>query len=327
MFAPTILLAALLGQFDAPPTVTPREFQAWFDAADDGELVVPREVARGACRFRYIFVGGFANEQMNGYFVQNVRDLRSMGVPRSSIHTIFPSSRETIEESARKISEQIFTISSKGPERLVVIAHSRGACDTLAFALTEPEFVRDHVEALFLVQGAFGGTALADYVVGDGPSMDNRMPTRFRIIAGLVAHVERGLMRRGHHAGLAGLTRAESQPYWDRMLAKHSEAIPILTPRTFFIRSETKPFQLGRFRRAIGWYLHLYDGPNDGIVAVKDQYIPGLGTSLCILNCGHGDLTCNLNTGRSARRVRRALTQCVAMAVGRAGAESVAVRR
>jgi hypothetical protein len=322
MLGSTILLATLFAQFDIPPTVTPQEFQAWFDAADDGDLVVPDAVVQGARRFRYVFVGGFANEQMKGYFVQNTKDLHAMGVPRSSIHMIFPSSRETIEESAQSIREAFFTISSRGPERIVVIAHSRGACDALAFALTEPEFIRDHVEALFLVQGAFGGTALADYVVGNGPSMDNRMPARFRIIAGVVANLERGLIRRGHHAGLSGLTRAESQPFWARMLADHANAIPILAPRTFFIRSESRPSRLGRFRRAIGWYLNIYDGPNDGIVAVKDQYIPGLGTSLCILNCGHGDLTCNLTSGRSARRVRRALTQCVAMAVGRAGAEA-----
>lgn len=327
MIGTTLLLAGLLGQFDVAPTVTPREFQAWFDAASDGDLVVPNAIARGARRFRYVFVGGFANEQMKGYFVQNSKDLRSLGVPRTAIHTIFPSSRETVEECAQKIREEFYTISSEGPERLVVIAHSRGACDTLAFALGDPAFVRDHVEALFLVQGPFGGTVLADYVVGDGPLMDKRMPTRFRIVASLIAKLERGLMHRGHHAGLAGLTRRDSQPFWARMLTDHAEAIPILTARTFFVRSETKPSRLGRFRRAIGWYLHIYDGPNDGIVAVKDQYIPGLGTSLCILNCGHGDLTCNLATGRTARRVRRALTQSIAMTVGRAGAETLAEQR
>ena len=213
----TLLLFGLLGQFDIAPTVSPHEFQSWFDAATDGELVVPKAIARGATRFRYVFVGGFANEQLRGYFVQNIKDLHSMGVPRTSIHTIFPSSRETVEECAQKVREEFFTISSKGTERLVVIAHSRGACDALAFALCEPAFVRDHVEALFLIQGAFGGTALADYVVGEGPSMDKRMPTRFRIIASLVGKLERGLMHQGTHAGLSGLTRGESQPFWARI--------------------------------------------------------------------------------------------------------------
>ena len=323
MMGTTLLLVGLLGQYDIAPTVTPFEFQSWFDSATDSDLILPKAIAQGATRFRYVFVGGFANEQMRGYFVQNVKDLHALGVPRSSIHTIFPSSRQTVEECAQKVREEVFTIASKGPERLVIIAHSRGACDALAFALSEPAFIRDHVEALFLIQGAFGGTALADYVVGEGPSMDKRMPTRFRIIASLVGKLERGLMRHGAHAGLSGLTRGASEPFWARMLADHAEAIPILNPRTFFIRSEIQPSALGRFRRAIGWYLHLYDGPNDGVVAVKDQYIPGLGTNLCILTCGHGELTCNITSGRSARRVRRALTLCIAMTVGRAGAEAV----
>ena len=313
----TLLLAGLLGGLNAPPALTPAEFQAWFDIARDGRLVIPSEVTQRAKGYRYVFVGGFASEQIRGYFAQNSKDLRAGGVPRSSIHTIFPSSRDTIEEGAETFRRALFTAASKGPERLVVIAHSRGACDALAFALNEPEFIRDHVEALFLVQGAFGGTALADYVVGEGQAMDGRMPTKFRIIAHLIGKLEQVMVHRGDHAGLSGMTRGESRPFWTRMLETHADAIPIVGPRTFFIRSGTEPSRLGRFRRAIGWYLHTYEGPNDGIVAVDDQYLPGLGTSLCVLHYGHGELTCNLGSGRIARRGRRALTDCIVMAVGR----------
>jgi pimeloyl-ACP methyl ester carboxylesterase len=317
MIGTTLFLAGLCAALDNPTAVSPTEFRAWFDSASAGKLSVPADVGRGAKRFRYVFVGGFANEQMRGYFAENTKELRALGVPRSAIHTIFPSSSQTIEEGTATFREQIYSASSAGPERLVVIAHSRGACDALAFALAEPGFIRDHVESMFLIQGAFGGTALADYVTGDGPAMDDRMPTKYRIVAHLIGRLERGLVDRGDHAGLSALTRGESRPYWARMLELHADAIPILSPKTFFIRSETAPSRLGRFRRAIGWYLTTYDGPNDGIVALKDQYIPGLGTSLCVLECGHGDLTCNLNSSRSARRVRRALAQCIVMAVGR----------
>jgi hypothetical protein len=317
MIGTTLFLAALCTALDDPPYVSPADFRAWFDAASAGKLSVPAEVGRGAKRFRYVFVGGFASEQMRGYFAENTKELRALGVPRSAIHTIFPRSSQTIEEEASTFREQIYKAASEGPERLVIIAHSRGACDAMAFALAEPGFVRDHVESIFLIQGAFGGTALADYVTGAGPAMDDRMPTKYRIVAHLIGKLERSLVDRGDHAGLPALTRGESRPYWARMLEIHADAIPILGPKTFFIRSETTPSRLGRFRRAIGVYLTTYDGPNDGIVAVKDQYLPGLGTSLCVLECGHGDLTCNLNSGRSARRIRRALAQCIVMAVGR----------
>jgi pimeloyl-ACP methyl ester carboxylesterase len=328
MVGMTLLVAGLLVGAEPPSAVAAGEFRAWFDAALEGTLAVPDDVARNAARFRYVFVAGFAHEQIPGYFAQNVKDLRALGVPKGAIHTIFPSSEETVEESAEAFRRRVFTVASEGPEPLVVVAHSRGACDALAFALTEPAFIRDHVAALFFVQGAFGGTALADYVVGEGHPIDARMPAQYRTFAGLVGEVERLLVRNGQHAGLSGLTRAESRAYWDRMLRRHAESIPTLRPRAYFLRSATDPIQLGRFRTAIGSYLTTYDGPNDGIVALEDQHLPGVGTSLGVIDCGHGDLTCDLKPGPAGRKLRRALAPCIVMAVGRTGlrAETTAAK-
>ena len=41
MIVARLLLAGLLGGLDAPPTLTPGEFQAWFDSAREGRLVIP----------------------------------------------------------------------------------------------------------------------------------------------------------------------------------------------------------------------------------------------------------------------------------------------
>jgi pimeloyl-ACP methyl ester carboxylesterase len=319
-----LVLVALCVGLDAPPAVAPGEFRAWFDAAREGTLAIPDDVAHAARRFRYVFVAGFAHEHIPGYFAQNAKDLRDLGVSREAIHTIFPSSEETVEESTEAFRQRVFTIASAGPEPLVIVAHSRGACDALAFALTEPHFVRDHVAALFLVQGAFGGTALADYVVGEGHPIDAKMPEQYRTFTRIIGDIERELVRRGPHAGLPGLTRAESRAYWARMLRQHAAALPAIGPRTFFLRSAIDPARLGRFRRAIGQYLSTYDGPNDGIVALDDQHLPGVGTSLGVLDCGHGELTSNIDNGPEARKLRRALTPCLVMAVCRPASPRVA---
>ena len=324
MIGTTLYLAALCAGLEAPRAVAPGEFQAWFDAAREGTLVVPEDVARGARRFRYLFVAGFAHEQIPGYFAQNIKDLRAVGVTKAAIHTIFPPSGETVEESAEAFRRQVFTIASQGPEPLVIIAHSRGACDALAFALTEPVFVRDHLAALFLVQGAFGGTALADFVVGEGHPIDEKMPEQYRTFTRVLGDVERELVRRGIHAGLPGLTRAEARAYWARMLRLHAAALPALGPRTFYVRTAIEPARLGRFRRAIGYYLTTYGGPNDGVVALDDQHLPGLGTSLGVIECGHGELTSNVDNGPEARKLRRALTPCLVMTVGRPAPPRVA---
>ena len=220
------------------PSVTACKFQGWFESASRGELRVPRPVARRARGFQYVFVGGFRVGRMPGYFAQNVDELRALRVPRRSIHIIHPSSERTVEENCSEFREEMHRIAEESSERLVVIAHSRGACDALAFALNEPQFVQDRVEALFLVQGAFGGTGLADYVVGDGEPMDGQMPRVHRWVARSIGALERLLLKRGRHGGLVGMTREASRAYWTDLVETHADAVPLVGPKVYYIAFE-----------------------------------------------------------------------------------------
>ena len=303
---------------DGPaPTLEPGEFRGWFDDARAGTLRIPAGVEAEARRFRYVFVAGFRNEGMRGYFAQNVKELRAQGVPREAIHVIAPSSDRTIAGNAPEVNARFRAIAAQGPEPLVVIAHSRGACDALAFALANPRFVRDRVRALFLVQGAFGGTAVADYVAGDGPGLDRRIPLRHRALAGLAGRVETRRLKRGEHGGLAELTRSAAREFWERTLEEHADAVPIVGPRTFYVTSRTTPARLRSVLRSTAWYLSTaVSGPNDGMVALEDQSLPELGTVLAVLDAGHADLTGRAPTTRAPQQVRRALIQGIVMAVG-----------
>ncbi|SIO57458.1 hypothetical protein SAMN05444166_5407 [Singulisphaera sp. GP187] len=301
------------------PAVDPSEFQRWFEAASQGQLQIPTEVAREAAHFRYVFVAGFWNERMPAYFAQNAQELRTRGVPRDAIHFIYPSSHKSIEENADLVHARFLEIAEAGPEPLVVIAHSRGACDTLAFALENPEFVRTRIRALFLVQGPFGGTGVADYVAGDGPSLDPRIPLRYRAVANLLGRFEKIKLKRGKHGGLSGMTQQASEDFWEQMLEKHLCAIPVVGPKTFYVTSETTPEQQRLFKRATAWYLQTLSGPNDGVVALEDQSLPALGTVLAVLDAGHSDLTNRGPATRAPRQLRRALIQGVVMAVGSPG--------
>ena len=314
-----LLLGTLLSlsQTASPPTtVSATDFHLWFDAARIGELTIPTRIERKASRLRYVFVGGFGGERPGNYFTENARELRRHSVPKRMIHYIFPSSDKSVDENVAEVRKYLFEIDRDGPERLVLIAHSRGACDVLAFALQEPDFIEQHVAAIFLIQGPFGGTALADYIHGTGPVLDRRLKPRHRIITYLLGRLERFRLRQGRHGGLADLVRDESRQFWSRMLQQHSAAVPIVSPRTFFIQSKAAPWQLAWLRRALGWFLTTYDGSNDGAVAVTDQCLPGIGTSLGVYHCGHGELTRRTRVGRSARRLPRALIQSIIMAVG-----------
>jgi hypothetical protein len=301
----------------AGPSVTADEFQGWFEAASQGELRIPKPAVRRARGFQYVFVGGFRVGRMPGYFAQNADELRALGVPRRSIHFLYPSSRRTVEENCGAVREELLRIAGDGTERLVVIAHSRGACDALAFALNEPEFVRDRVEALFLIQGAFGGTGLADYVLGEGEPMDAQMPQVHRWLARAIGALERLLLKRGRHGGLVGMTRDASRAYWNDLLEAHADAVPLVGPKVYYIESRARPADLALFQRAMAWYLGAYYGPNDGVVAVDDQTIPGIGKSLGVLEAGHADLTRRFPATRSKRRLRRALIRSIVMTVSR----------
>jgi hypothetical protein len=309
-------VALWLGGTAEPPSVTADEFRGWFETASRGELRIPVPVARQARRFRYVFIGGFRIGRMPGYFTQNADELRALGVPRHSIHFLYPDSHKTVEENRKTVRDEIFRIAGDCPERLVVIAHSRGACDALTFALHEPEFVRDRVEALFLVQGAFGGTGLADYVMGEGEPMDDRMSASHRFLAQRMGGYVRYLFKHGKHRGLTALTHEASRAYWSEALEEHEDALPIVGPKVFYIEANIHPSRLGLFPRAMASYLGAYYGPNDGVVAVEDQTIPGLGTSLGVLEAGHAELTRRVSSAR-AKRPRRALIRSIVMALGR----------
>lgn len=316
--AAIVLVGAVDAGADSAPFVTPADFQRWFASSCEGRLRIPERVKRAARRYRYVFVGGFLNERMPGYFSQNARELRARGVPSPAIHFVSPSSHKSFEENREAVGEDFRRIAGAGPERLVVIAHSRGACDALAFALQDAQFVADRVEALFLVQGPFGGTGVADYVMGEGVPLDRQMPVGSRVVVHLLGKFGRWVMDGGSHAGMAKLTRSASRRFWEETLERHADAIPIVGPRTFFVTAEVCPSRLRLVSRAFARYLLAYYGPNDGLVVLEDQSLPGLGTDLGPLVAGHADLTRTFFSTRAKRRVRKALVHSILMAVGQA---------
>jgi pimeloyl-ACP methyl ester carboxylesterase len=317
-FIATIILglALVVPGETAIGAVAPEEFQGWFESAAEGSLHIPNDVAARAARYRYVLIGGFGGESIPGYFTQNVKELRAAGVPREAIHLVRPSSDETLAGNAESVRAALRSVARNGPEPLVIVAHSRGACDALAFALAEPAFIRDHVRALFLVQGPFGGSGLADIVTGAGAPVDGRLAPLTRMLINFLVKIERYFLAQGRHGGLSELTHQASRAYWTQLLDEHKDALPIVGPKTFYITSATRPNRLGVFRRAAARYLSVDHGENDGVVAVRDQSLPELGTTLGVLHAAHADLVQRFPAARGGRRLRKALIQSILMSVG-----------
>lgn len=315
----TLLAISITGLSDAP-SLTPDEFRSWFDASMNKKLSISPSISAEAARYRYVFVGGLRGEGMHEEFGSSSRDLRACGVPKRSIHVLFPSSHKTVEQNADTFRSELHKIAEAGPEPLVVIAHSRGACDILVFALKDPSFVQERVRAMFLVQGPFGGSGLADYVMGEGPPVDSQMTRVYRTIARMIGGFERYLMKKGRHGGIADLTRESSRRFWGTAVACHPEAVSMISPKVFYIEAETEPSRLKLLMRSTATYLHLHYGPNDGVVARGDQTVDGVGTSLGVYDAGHSDLTRRSPGSRQGKKTRKAIIDSIVMAVGQSAA-------
>lgn len=318
--APSLVLkvALLLGGVHPAPTIKPSEFQDWFLASFDGTLELDDDLTERVQEFRYVFVMGLMNERSPGYLEQNVRELKQLGVPSNRIHRIAPSSDASFRENLDEIRAAFKEVAEQGSEPMVIIGHSRGACDALAFALHEAEFISERVVALFLVQGPFGGSGAADYVLGSGVPMDRKIPPPARALANLFRNAAARKLERGKHSGIVDLTSDASERFWKRLLVSRRSAIPIVGPRTFYIEATVPPSRQPPLRRPVARYLETYYGPNDGLVAAGDQYLPDLGTRLGMLEVSHMDLTHRFPAARPQRRLRGALVQAIAVSVGRA---------
>jgi pimeloyl-ACP methyl ester carboxylesterase len=309
-------LAAPPDRADTDSIISPADFRTWFDSAQRHKLTIPDHARRNAVRFRYVFITGLDIGFLQGCFVQNAKELRAQGVPASAIHFIDPSSQETIAENARSIRSQIVKIAAQGPEKLVLIGHSRGACAALAFALESPEFVARRVAALFLVQGPFGGTAVADFVVGEGSAIDRRMPPVARLAGQAIGRFKSSSVKQDKHAVIASMTRRASDDFWDEEIDANADAIPVVAPKTFYVTARTGPSRHPLLQRVTASYLGTYYGPNDGVIVLEDQSLPGLGTVLAVLDVGHTDLIYRFPSARPNQRLRRALIDAILMAVG-----------
>lgn len=146
--------------------------------------------------------------------------------------------------------------------------------------------------------------------------MDRRMPTGYRLMGQAIGRAEPYLLEEGAHSALASLNRRDSESFWKEALKTHRAAVPIVAPKTFYVTSRTSPSHHPLFQRVTGWYLGTYYGPNDGLVALEDQSLPGLGTVLAVLDAGHMDLTRRFPAARPKHRLRNALVDAIIMAVG-----------
>jgi pimeloyl-ACP methyl ester carboxylesterase len=290
-------------------------FRDWFDAARHNRLALTGPELVLAQEFQYVFISGFHNEMMPLYFWGNIRELRRRGIHARNIHRIHPSSHMSFDTVVDRVANSFEHLAHQNPERLVVVGHSRGACAALAAALRRADQVCDRIEALFLIQGPFGGTAIADYVVAVADDFPENWPSRRLKLARSLTWIERFALRLGWDGGLHDLTHDFSRRFWREAIAQHrrvwgGRAFEV-ERKAYFIATSVDPERSRFLRSELGRIIQECDGPNDGVVALADQAIEGVGTRLEPLEAAHTDLVWGLHSTPGARNDRRALTQAI----------------
>lgn len=322
--------AVAAGDKAAPPGPVGRPagptFAAFFERQLTAPQPLPAEVLEAARRYRYVFVAGFLNEGFKpGYFNENREALAEAGVVAGAIHVVFPHSADAVEETAARLGHEIPDLAAQGPEKLVLVGHSKGGAELLAFALGNPTFVRERVAAIFLVQAAIGGSGVADYVTDKGHPLDDRMPAASRVAFSVAARG--GKLLDGHlDRGFQSLTHDRAAALWARLLpsghpngrhANESKATaaapPFLAERIFYVRSHRAPERVSKMLSLTATYLTTYYGDNDGLVQVEDQWLPGTGRVLATLDVDHMALTVARPVSGDGPAFRRAFTQALLM--------------
>jgi pimeloyl-ACP methyl ester carboxylesterase len=243
----------------------------------------------------YVFVEGLFNEGTPGQFYTEINYLKNNGVDELHIHRVHPRSPLYFTSSAVETGRMIFQAAYESPEgfensQMILVGHSRGALEVMVFALSNPDFVRDHVKSMILMQGPFGGSRIADYLMGQAEGIDPSVPwdsrLHFRLLSLLGAGATPFIQD-----GLYSLTTSFAQNFWPAFLSTHQAAIPIVSPKTkYLVGSQSPGKDISFVLKGLAWYMQKSVGDNDGMVALADQSLTGVGKVVGHFNADHADL-------------------------------------
>ena len=265
----------------------------------------------------WVFVYGFLNELNPWYFSDNKSALKNFGVHKDLISEFAPSSAIGSFDNSKHVLTRLKKLYKRSEKKLVIFAHSKGAVEVLLTALDNPDFFKEHVKAVFLVQGAIGGSPIADYLNGTGQEPDERMtlvPRKLIQATGAVRVLAEKLVG----PGLEGLTRNEMDALWESY-DLGNQSIKEISKKFFYIRSKAAPEDSTGLTSHFSKYLSTYYGDNDSLVLLEDQHLEGFGQGfLTFEKATHSDLCVASPISRRPQILRTALMYALLKEVAQA---------
>jgi len=264
------------------------------EAGREGPRKVPAGSALATLGQRHVlFVGGFLNEFIPGYFDDNVEAVEEWGAQTSRL---FPSSAASLEEDAVQVREAVLARHAEGGRPVVLVGHSKGGAAALLTALRYPELVLTGViDRVVVIQGAIGGSPLAEALV--------RSPVT-RVLP---------LPRRGLESLSLSRSKQLFQAELDAVRARVTpEGLERLFARVFYVRSwegrGSTSFELAvthAYLRDFG------SGQNDGLLLQEDMKLEGAGVDLGVVASDHASLTVTDLLSTSTAAERKAFTRAL----------------
>lgn len=235
-----------------------------------------------------VFVAGFMNELIPGYFQDNVAVTRELGAETS---VLLPPSSGSLETDVVLVQREF---AARSGSRLVLFGHSKGGAAVLLTVLQHPELVLDGpVEAVIVLQGAVGGSPLADQL------------TRVKLLAGPgLRSLTTEQAKHTFVTALQKLSTTLTRAQWDRLFS-----------RIFYIRSAHGSATLAA-ELALTEAVLRSQGPNDGLLPPAEMKL-GFGVDLGVLDADHAALTVSSFLATSTPSERRAFTLSLFREVGR----------
>ncbi|MFT3707416.1 MAG: hypothetical protein QM817_07080 [Archangium sp.] len=235
-----------------------------------------------------VFVAGHLNEFIPGYFDDNAAVVKELG---ATSEVVRPPSPGTMDADVFLVTGATESHHEGG---VILFGHSRGGASSLLTVLRRPRLILDgHVAAVIIVQGAVGGSPLADFI-------NKVKPLRSEGIKALTTEES----ERTLNAALTELSKTLSPEEWDRVFS-----------RIFYVRS-------GRMKDVPAAELAFTElllrdaGTNDGLLVTHRQGM-AFGTDLGVIDADHASLVVTGMLSVTSVEERRAFTSALLGEVAR----------
>lgn len=256
-------------------------------ALDGGVTVSPTGPLVG---LHVVFVGGFLNEALPGYFLDNAEECHAEGASTSIVE---PSSLDDVGADTEHLVEAVRKAARDSGRRVVLVGHSKGGAAALLTALKHPELMLDGtLERVVVIQGAVGGSPIAEGIVGKLSLRD--APVRVKGLQSLSQRDAKALFREA----LASLR------------ARHTDAeVERVLRHVFYVRSSTS--EVSSILLVTHEFLNRQgSGRNDGLVLIEDQKLD-VGVDLGTLDADHAALTVAGPISNRPAEYRKAFTRAM----------------